>query len=208
MRNEDPERRERRSCFAVLRVPLCPPWLSFFRGHDKCRAGLQHRRLVNRAPFGEPRKVQQRSVNQVCAPLQNQVAQNLSRRRRMHHAVPAESVGEEKSRHLRRLAQHRMMIRRHLIQPRPRLLRINFEILEHRHAIRRARKNFLKERRLEICLIPQRLLRIVPRQQKSRAPPAESESHSTCRRSSAPYAETDRRVRSAPASAAGAQPAE
>ena len=54
---------------------------------------LEHGRLVDEATFGKASQIQQGCIDQVGLPVENQIAENLSGRRGMHHSVPAKSVG-------------------------------------------------------------------------------------------------------------------
>ena len=45
----------------------------------------------------------------------------------MHYAVPAEAVGEEKTRHFGRFAENWVVVRRHFVESRPSTFRIDFD---------------------------------------------------------------------------------
>src|SRR5207245_6708847 len=111
----------------------------------------------------------QRSINQACLTRQNQIAQNLSGRGRMHHPVPAKSVGQKKPWDSRSLAQNRVVIGRHLVKPRPCPLGIYRKIGETRHPTGSASQDLLDKRRVEFSLESWSLFGIVPGQQKAPA---------------------------------------
>ena len=122
---------------------------------------------MNQPAFGEARKTQQRCVDQVRLAGENQVAENLSRGRGVHHAVSAETVGQEKAWHSGSFAQNWMVVRRHLIQAGPRTLGIHRQIREAGHAVGRAGQDFFDEGGIEIRFEAGRFFGIVPGQQKS-----------------------------------------
>src|SRR5208282_1744985 len=98
--------------------PLCNSVTSVVkvlcRGHDKrLRRNLQYRRLMNHPSLREACEVQQRRVDQVGLPSQNQIAQDFPGGGRVHHAVSAEAVGKEEAENFRRLAENWVMIGRH-----------------------------------------------------------------------------------------------
>lgn len=124
---------------------------------------------MNQPPFREAREIEQRRINQLRLPIQDQIAENFSRCRRMHYSMPAESIGQKKSGHGSNLAQNRMVIRRHFIEPGPCPLRIHRQIGKTRNPVGRPRQNFLYKSCIELGLEAGRLLRIVPGQQESSA---------------------------------------
>ena len=85
----------------------------------------------------------------------------------MHHAMPAKAVGKEEAGNIRRLAEDRVMVRGHFIEPSPSPLGIDRDIFEYRHSIRGADQNFLDKARVEISFVAGRFFRIV---QASRNP--------------------------------------
>src|SRR5580698_5559437 len=128
---------------------------------------LENSGFVGQAAFGEARQTQQRGVDQVGLSGENQIAENLSSCRSVHHTVSAETVGKEKSRDTWSLAQNWMVVWRHLIQAGPRPLRIHREISKAGHAVCRAGQDFFDESRIEIRLEAGRFFGVVPGQEKS-----------------------------------------
>src|ERR1700722_6235862 len=127
----------------------------------------QYCSLVNHTAFGEAAETEQRRIDQICLAQKNQIAENLSCCGGMHHAVSAETVREKKPRHARRFPQNGMMVRRHLVEPGPRPLRIHRKISEARNPLSRASENFLYEACVEIGLESRGFFWIVPCQQKT-----------------------------------------
>src|SRR5437588_10460783 len=128
---------------------------------------LQHRSLVNQAAFGEARKIQQRGIDQVRLPGEDEIAENFSRGGGVHHAMSAETVGEKKAGYLRNFAENWMVIGSHLIQAGPRPLGIYREIGEAGHAIGSPGQNLLDEGGIEIRFEAWRFFGIVPGQEKA-----------------------------------------
>src|ERR1041385_2794522 len=93
---------------------------------------LQYRGLFDLPALREALEVEQFRVNQVRVALENQVGENLPCRGRVHDSMPAESVREKESRHARRRAQDRMMIRCHFVQTGPRARRIHLGLLDRK----------------------------------------------------------------------------
>src|SRR5581483_10102158 len=127
---------------------------------------LEHRSLVNRSSLRKARQIQQRRIDQGAIPGENQVGQNLSCCRRVHYSVSAEAIRQKKTRHLGNGAQDRMMIRRHFVKSRPCAFRIDGDVLEDGHAVRRPRQDLFDEGWFEFQLVAGGFLGIIPCHQK------------------------------------------
>src|SRR2546428_7324216 len=86
---------------AVKIVPALDQWHSDPATSNCCKRWacrnkrlLQHRCLVNHPAFRTTRQIEELRVDEAGFSRKDQVRENLPRGRRMHHAVPAESVGQ------------------------------------------------------------------------------------------------------------------
>src|SRR5581483_4764519 len=116
---------------------------------------------------GKAVQAQQLRVYDAGGAGQDQIGENLTCRRRVHHAVSAEAVRQIKALDFINRAEDAVMVGRDLVESGPCALRIYSKVLEHRHAIGGARQDLLDEPRLEIGLETGRFLWIVPRQKKA-----------------------------------------
>src|ERR1039458_6386510 len=87
--------------------------------------------------LGEARRTEHLNVvHYVCGTSKDQVSQDLSRRRGMHHAVSAETVGTVEAAHLGNRSKNCVMVGRHLVQTCPCAFRIDGQVLEAGHTVR------------------------------------------------------------------------
>src|SRR3954453_17517450 len=87
----------------------------------------------------------------------------------MHHAVSAKAVGQKEAGNTGDRSKDAMVIGSHLIQSRPRALRINWKIFKRRYTVSSVHENFFDECWLKVDLIARSFLRIVPRQEEPSA---------------------------------------
>jgi len=152
-----------RTRFCLGEIRRGEPVVILLRGH----VALQHCGFVNQPAFGEARQIQQRCVDQIGFPGKNQVAENLSRGGSVHHAVSAETVGEEKSGHTWSFSENWVVVRRHLIQAGPRPLRVHREVSKAGHAVGGPGQDLFDKGRVEIHFEAWRFFGIVPGEKKA-----------------------------------------
>src|SRR4051812_12596642 len=125
--------------------------------------------FVDRIALSEAAQAELVRVSDLGATVQDQIGKDFPRRRRMHHAVSAEAVGEKKSRHFGNRSKDGVVVGGHLVKSGPTALRINGKILEARHAVSGARQHLFDECGIEVGVVSRSvLLWIVPRQQESK----------------------------------------
>src|SRR5215831_16358535 len=110
----------------LLKLSAFPLRLRASAGEDRSLPELQHRRFVQQPTLGEAFERERVGVNHLGMALSNQIGNDPSRGRGVHHAMSAEPVRQKQSRQTLYRPDHRKMIRRHLIQSGPCPLRVNF----------------------------------------------------------------------------------
>src|SRR5262249_30796763 len=157
---------------ACLRAALYKP-LAYARGTVPINQS-KHGSLFQQSALGEPFNTERARINETL-PLQDQITDDPARSGRMHHAVPAESVGEEQSLHARRGADDRVVIGADFVHSRPTLFRVYGQVGELRDAIYGERQNLFEKFVSESGLESIGLFFVRPRHQDRFALAAEME---------------------------------